>query len=223
MSPEKLIVLSEPEIERLYRKRARYYDWTANLYYLIGFREWAYRKRTVQALRLRPGDTVVEIGCGTGLNFSLLQRAVGPNGKIIGVDLTPQMLDQARARIRRHGWSNVQLAQCDAADYRFPQKLDGAMSFCAITLMTEYDAIIRNGAEALSPGKRFVIFDLKEPRYAPEWLMKLAVGIERPFGVERELAARHPWESFPKYLNHTVVNPVYFGFAYIAVGEARAS
>ncbi len=54
-----------------YRDRAQHYDITANLYYLFGFREWAYRRKAVQALRLRPGDTVVEIGCGTGLNFPL--------------------------------------------------------------------------------------------------------------------------------------------------------
>lgn len=208
------------EVEQVYRKRARHYDWTANLYYLLGFREWAYRRKTVAALRLHPGDTVVEIGCGTGLNFSLLEQAVSKSGQIIGVDLTSAMLDQARARVQRHGWANVELVQCDAANYSFPDNISGAMSFCAITLMPEYDAIIRNGAAALSPGKRFAIFDLKEPHYAPEWLMKFAVWIERPFAVEREMAARHPWESLAKYLNNSVVQPAYFGFAYLAVGEA---
>ncbi len=79
-------MLTRSELKDLYRRRAKRYDFTANLYYLVGFREWSYRKKAVAALRLRPGDTVVEIGCGTGLNFGLLQTAVGPSGRIIGVE-----------------------------------------------------------------------------------------------------------------------------------------
>src|SRR5215831_17435342 len=63
-----------------YRERARHYDITANLYYLLGFRVQASRRRAVRALALRPGDTVVEIGCGTGLNFSLVEQVIGPEG-----------------------------------------------------------------------------------------------------------------------------------------------
>lgn len=60
------MALTRFELTALYRKRAKRYDWTANRYYLIGFREWAYRKKAVAALCLMRGDTVVEIGCGTG-------------------------------------------------------------------------------------------------------------------------------------------------------------
>jgi ubiquinone/menaquinone biosynthesis C-methylase UbiE len=87
---------TKEEIAGLYRKRSRFYDFTANLYYLLGFREQAYRKKSVDALKLSPGDVVVEIGCGTGLNFPLLQKVIGPKGKIIGVDLTDEMLKQAQ-------------------------------------------------------------------------------------------------------------------------------
>ncbi|RJQ48340.1 MAG: methyltransferase domain-containing protein [Nitrospiraceae bacterium] len=86
-------------LSALYRRRAKHYDVTANFYYLIGFREQAYREKAVQALDFQSGDTVVEIGCGTGLNFSLLQNYVGPEGKIIGVDLTDAMLEQAGRRV----------------------------------------------------------------------------------------------------------------------------
>jgi hypothetical protein len=48
------------------------YDLTAHFYYLIGFREWSYRKRAIRTLRLQPGASVVEIGCGSGLNLPLL-------------------------------------------------------------------------------------------------------------------------------------------------------
>jgi len=60
------MALTPEAVVDLYRRRARRYNLTANLYYLIGYREYAYRKRAVAALDLAPGDTVVEIGCGTG-------------------------------------------------------------------------------------------------------------------------------------------------------------
>ncbi|MHB1084865.1 MAG: class I SAM-dependent methyltransferase [Thiobacillus sp.] len=76
----------------LYRIRAEWYDFSANLYYLIGFREAWYRKQAVSALGLKPGDAVVEIGCGTGLNFGYLRAALGEAGKVVGLDLTDAML-----------------------------------------------------------------------------------------------------------------------------------
>jgi demethylmenaquinone methyltransferase/2-methoxy-6-polyprenyl-1,4-benzoquinol methylase len=72
-------------------KRAASYDFTASLYYLIGYPEWKYRRIGFDFLGLTPGDTVVEIGCGAGLNFGLLEQAVGPEGCIIDVDLTEAM------------------------------------------------------------------------------------------------------------------------------------
>ena len=134
--------LSKSEISTLYGSRARHYDVTANLYYVLGFREWSYRKKAVRALQLSPGDTVVEIGCGTGLNFTLLQETVGPTGRIIGVDLTEAMLAQARERVERAGWDNVEIVHSDAAEYDFPVGVNGILSTFALTLVPEYDQVI---------------------------------------------------------------------------------
>jgi ubiquinone/menaquinone biosynthesis C-methylase UbiE len=87
----------------VYRRRARNYDLIANLYYLLGFREWRQRLLAVRELELKPGDTVVELGCGTGLNFGLFQKQIGPGGRIIGVDLSGEMLEQAARRTARQG------------------------------------------------------------------------------------------------------------------------
>ena len=111
------------QIVELYRQRARHYDFTANLYYLLGYREWLYRQQAIAALHLKPGDTVIENACGTGLNFALCQKANGPQGKIIGVDVTDAMLAQAERRIKSNGWENVELAHRDARDYPFPTGL----------------------------------------------------------------------------------------------------
>lgn len=212
------MALTKQEILQLYRKRSRWYDFTANLYYLIGFREWAYRKKAVAALNLQPGDTVVEIGCGTGLNFSLLQRAVGEKGKIVGVDLTEAMLEAARQRCERNHWSNVELIQSDAANYDFPVGVNGVISTFALTLSPDYDEIIRRSGQALAPGGRCVIADLKLPTGWSGKLLPVLLPFFRPFGVTADLADRRPWESLEKHFNQATMREMYFGYTYIATG-----
>lgn len=213
------MTLSKEEVADLYRKRAKHYNFTANLYYLLGLREWRYRKRAVKELNLKYGDTVVEIGCGTGLNFPLFQKEIGPEGKIIGVDLTDAMLDQARRRIKENSWSNVELVQSDAAEFRFPEKVDGIISTFVLPMVPEFDTVIRNGCMALSPERRWVLLDLKMPSNWLSRLTPLFIPLVRPFGVTRDLASRHPWESMKKYLKNVSLAEFYLGFVYIAAGE----
>jgi ubiquinone/menaquinone biosynthesis C-methylase UbiE len=215
-------MLRKCAIADLYRKRARNYDFTANLYYIIGFREYAYRRMAVEALGLKRGDTVVEIGCGTGLNFGLIEQQIGAEGKLIGVDLTDQMLAQARLRILRHGWSNVDLVQADAAAYVFPNTVNAIISSFAITLVPEYEAVVRNGAAVLASGGRWVILDFKRPERWSVWLVRFGVLLIKPFGVTLDLADRHPWEAVNKYLAKTSFRELYGGAAYIAAGEKTA-
>jgi len=141
-------------IAALYRRRAKNYNLSANLYYLVGIREYAYRKRAVEALVLKSGDVVLEVGCGTGLNFGLLRNKVGPEGRIVGIDLTFEMLSVAKQRIVDNGWENIDLIQCDAASYDFPDHLDGIISSFAITLIPDYDEVVKKGSAALSPREK---------------------------------------------------------------------
>jgi|SRR5579863_268628 len=215
------MALGKQEILDVYRRRARRYDLTAQWYYVFGFREWAYRKKAVSALALKRGETVLEIGCGTGLNFDLFEKEIGPDGKILGLDLTDAMLAGARERGRRNGWSNVEVVHSDAAVFRFPAKVSGIISTFALTLVPEYEDVVRAGSEALQPGGRFVILDFKLPssglsRFAP--LLVLAL---RPFAASLDLASRRPWETLKKHLTNVSVTELYGGIAYLAVGERR--
>jgi ubiquinone/menaquinone biosynthesis C-methylase UbiE len=204
----------------LYRRRARHYDRTTRLLDVFGVAERRYRAAAVRALGLRPGARVLDIGCGTGLNFPLLEQAVGPGGAVFGVDLTDAMLLQACERVRRAGWSNVHLTQADAAAYEFPPALDGILSTFALTMVPEFEEVVRRGADALAPGGRFVVLDFKKPARAPTWLVRVGVLVNRPFGVTLDLAERHPWESVARYLVNPAVSEFCHGFAYLAAGEA---
>lgn len=213
------MTLSKSETRDLYRKRAKRYDLSIWIYRLCGFRIDHYRRETVAGLNLSPGDTVVELGCGTGLNFPYLENAIGSGGKIIGVDLTDRMLAVARERVRKHGWNNVELIQADISKWAFPAGVAGVFSTLAITLVPEYDAIIRRASQALKPGGRVAILDMKEPDNWPSWLVRLAVWLNRPFGVSLELANRHPWESIRKNLMEVEFKEYYLGALYLCVGE----
>jgi demethylmenaquinone methyltransferase/2-methoxy-6-polyprenyl-1,4-benzoquinol methylase len=206
-----------------YRKKARHYDKTSRLYPVPGYPQRAQRVRTVQALRLRPGDSVVDVACGTGLNFSLIEQAIGPGGRIIGVDLTDAMLAQAQHRIEANGWRNVRLVQADAARFEFPSVVNAIVSTYALSHVLESGDVIAHGAEALSRGGRWVVLDVKAPDNAPRWVAKLGVALARPFGSIDEWVARRPWDELRAAMEDELVDlswtELCFGTAFLAAGS----
>jgi len=203
-----------------YRKSARRYDLTSRLY----FHQRAHRRRAVEALRLRPGDSVVEIGCGTGLNFPSIEREIGPGGRIVGVDLTDAMLAQAQRRIETNGWSNISLVQADAAKFEFPAGVDGILATYAHSLLPDCRRVIADGAAALSAGGHWVVLDLKVPDNTPRWLAELGIATVGRFGSLDEWIARRPWEEIRVAMRETLADfywtDLLFGTAYIAAGSS---
>lgn len=127
------------------------------------------RRAGVPLLRLGPGDQVLDVGCGTGLNFSLLRAAVGPSGRIVGVDRSPQMLEQAERRARRRGWGNVRLVRADATALD-PDALDApaggfdAVLFTyALSLMGSPERAWLAATSVVRPGGRATVVDMQLP------------------------------------------------------------
>src|SRR3954453_13547340 len=114
---------SQETNSRKYDRIARFYS-TLEPLYLIFPRA---RRKAVAALKLKPGDVVLEIGAGTGRNFPYLVDAVGPSGRVIGVDASEGMLAEAAKLIARRGWSNVELLRQDAAQLEIEGELDGVL------------------------------------------------------------------------------------------------
>jgi ubiquinone/menaquinone biosynthesis C-methylase UbiE len=118
------------------------------------------RRKAVAALNLKPGDVVLEIGAGTGRNFPYLVEAVGPSGTVIGVDASAGMLTEARKLIERHGWSNVELLQQDAAQLRIDRDLDGVLFSLSYSVLPEPRHALSRAWERLRPTSRVVVMDL---------------------------------------------------------------
>ncbi|MDX1745872.1 MAG: methyltransferase domain-containing protein [Halobacteriales archaeon] len=112
----------------------------------------ALRRRAVEALALSPGDTVVEMGCGTGANLPYLRQAVGPDGRVVGIDLTPGMLRRARQRVDRHGWRNVHVARADADAAPF-QAVDGVLATFVVGMLADPGAAIDRWVSLVPEGR----------------------------------------------------------------------
>ena len=211
------------EVRQTYQKGARFYDLAVPLYYLAGMRIGRWRRMVVDALTLGSADKVVEIGCGTGLNFELLEQTIGSEGKIIGVDISEAMLDKAEVRVRNAGWQNVELICCAASDFSFPQDIRGILATGVLTYEPDFDKVIERGAQALAPGGKWAVLDYKMPGNWRRHLAPLFVALGSSFGVSKDLMGHHVWESVERHLENTRMHDLYGGFVYIVSGETSRS
>jgi ubiquinone/menaquinone biosynthesis C-methylase UbiE len=214
------------ERERLiemYRKKAKHFDVTSRLYPAPGYPLRTQRLRAVRALGPRPGDCVIDIACGTGVNFPLIEEAIGPDGRIVGVDLTDAMLAQAQDRMETNCWRNIRLVQADAVDFDYPPGVDAILSTYALSQVPECAEVIAQGAAALSAGGRWVVLDLKVPVNTPGWLVQLGTAIVRPFASIDEWLMRRPWEEIRGAMQEELVDFSWtesmFGTAFLAAGS----
>ncbi len=122
------------------------------------------RRKTVRRLGLKSGDTVLEVGCGTGRNLPLLHKAVGASGAVIGVDATRGMLERSQHLTARRGWQNVTLTLADAAEVALEDRVDAILFSLSYSVLPDRRAVVANVWPALRPGGRLVVMDAGLPR-----------------------------------------------------------
>lgn len=121
--------------------------------------------------KLRPGEVVVDLGCGGGLDVFLSAAKVGPTGKAIGIDMTPEMLALARKNAEQSGVSNVEFHQATIDNLPLPNgSVDCVISNCVINLAPDKRAVFREIARVLKPNGRVAVSDIALKRPLPEEL-----------------------------------------------------
>lgn len=120
----------------------------------------------VRSLDLRPGDVVLDVGCGAGNAFPALREAVGDSGRRVGIDVRPKMLTRAQARIDGNGWANVEVRLTDASSSTDleSETYDAAVASFSLSTMPDLDAAVERVHAALRPGGKLFFAD---PHFRP--------------------------------------------------------
>jgi demethylmenaquinone methyltransferase/2-methoxy-6-polyprenyl-1,4-benzoquinol methylase len=197
-----------------YRRHARGYDASAQ-------RTMWIRTGTIEKLDLRSGDRVLDVACGTGLSLRALRDAVGPEGEVVGIELSPEMISIARQRVAGAGWENVSLLESPIETAHMAGPIDAVLFHFTHDVMRSPPALERIFA-AVRPGARIAFAGMK---YAPWWMAPVNLIVRakaRPYMTTFDgLAA--PWDLALPYLEEFEWYPVLFGTGYIGWGRARAS
>ena len=137
------------------------YTWLLSRYpnFLASFTH-ALREVAVRRLCLEPGSRVLDVGCGTGPSFPFLVQAVGPDGEVVGVEISPDLAAIAKKRIYQEEWNNVHVAVGPAQTIALRGTFDGLLLFAAHEVLTSPEALDHLLAH-LDKGGRIVAFGAK--------------------------------------------------------------
>jgi demethylmenaquinone methyltransferase/2-methoxy-6-polyprenyl-1,4-benzoquinol methylase len=196
-----------------YSERARSYDRDTGAFQ-------QYRRELVEALPLRRGQVVLDVGCGTGLCCGYLRAKVGPRGGVVGIEESPEMAAVAREQIASEGWDNVTVVQSSAEDAQIAVTADAAL-FCAVHDILQSPAALRNVVDNLRPGAWVAAGGGK-------WASPLMVGVNLLTGMLHSPYVRsfagfgRPWSHLEPLVEDVQVREMALGSGYIMTGQVPA-
>jgi SAM-dependent methyltransferase len=177
------------------------------------------RQRAVRELQLKAGDRVLDAGCGMGGTFPFLREAVGPEGEVVGVEISPAMALNAHGRIEANHWRNVKVVVGDARTIRLSGVLDGLVMFAAPDVYAS-DEAVANLCAYLKDDARVALFGAKLSQRGVgvalnvifRLLMKLSFSSTPRLNYE-------PWHALKNRLADLQVQEYFFGCMFLAWGR----
>ena len=207
--------MSVMPVDRQYNVLSKLYD----LYFGIGTL-WVmknYQKKAVKEIGLRDGDVVLDLGCGTGLLFEYLVREVGPNGRVVGIDISPGMIKKAKEKVKRNEWQNVELVCADLTKHELNVKADAIIFCLTLSLIPDHEHLFRESLKYLKQGGTVVVAD--SWKQYKKWYHKLTnafITLKAP--IVYSDPDNRLGEIIPRYLNNVTSKEALFGVYSIMKG-----
>lgn len=181
-----------------------------------------YRAKAIELLTLQPGQSVLDVACGTGLNFKCIQQHLKAQGHLTGIDLSTRTLHLAQKRVKQQHWQNIDLIATDSASFHSGRYFDAALCTFAIEIIPAYQQTIEMMIRQVKPGGRIAIIGFKpsswdyfnwfNPAFAKVSVLFGAIDLDR--SVRADFIRRHCREVY--------YQEVYGGFYYVLVVQKEA-
>jgi SAM-dependent methyltransferase len=177
------------------------------------------RQKSVELLHLKAGDRVLDVGCGSGGRFPYLVRAVGESGQVVGVEISPEIIINAKRRIAKNGWENFQVIEAAAQDVHLTGLFDGLLMFAAADVYASEEAL-ENIVPHLRANARVAAFGAK--------LSSKGVGsslnpvLRMLFNLSFSTTPRpdyEPWRRLAKRVEKLDIEEYFFGLMFLCSGS----
>lgn len=179
-------------------------------------RDVRYRHLLVRAMQIPVRARVLVLACGTGRDLHPIQERIGNGGSITAVDLTPAMLFQAKEKVRRAGWDNVEFECADASRWHTERRFDAAICSFAMSVIPDFRAALETMLTGVIAGGKIGILDVKRPRSTA--LLRVAHRFITSYLPEYE-EDRPVLDILQKRLLHFDMQEHFFGYMYSAWGR----
>ncbi|MBE2219378.1 MAG: methyltransferase domain-containing protein [Ignavibacteria bacterium] len=179
------------------------------------------RKKAVELLNLKSGNRVIDAGCGPGGSFPFLLEKTGISGEIIGIEISPHIIQNTENRIKKNHWENIKIINSAAKDVKLTGKYDALLMFAAPDVYASADSM-NNLTHYLNDGARIAFFGAKISTHSfgrmlnpfLKLMFKLSFSTTPP-------PENQPWSKTSKWVNIDFVKEYFLGTMFLASGTIK--